>query len=90
MLVDTGTPAVNGGTKVPISGCVTAVVWAVDTGIAMVSPAAVGTQTPPAGSHWTRRFVYRCFWQTRGLVLVITSRIKAQILGHVVHIVFKK
>ena len=66
MLVDTGTPAVNGGAKVPISGCVTAVVWAVDTGIAMVSPAAVGTQTPPAGSHWTRRLFTDVFGKQEG------------------------
>jgi len=36
-LVDMGTPTVNGGTKVPISGCV---IWAVTVG------AVVGAVTP--------------------------------------------
>jgi len=59
-LVDTGTPAVNGGTNVPIPGFV---IWAVTggavvgsvtlisvkTGMAMVAPKANGTLAPTAG-----------------------------------------
>jgi len=55
-LVDTGTPAVNGGTKVPISGRVIRAVIvgavtqiSVETGMAVVAPKAVGTLKSIAG-----------------------------------------
>jgi len=61
MLVDTCTPAVNGGTKVVIFGCVTGVTVVgavtkavtpifVENGIAMVAPMAVGTVAPTVGA----------------------------------------
>ena len=62
ILVDTGTPAVNGGTKVPFSDCVIAAIIvgavveavipvSIVTGMAMVAPTVVDTLAPTEGAN---------------------------------------